>query len=739
MGRLTKEMKKAELMEQLTEANETYLEKISQHMECQYREMQRVERRIERKKKLIDKKYIVSINKLEKERKEKLKKIVGRYRRIKEKVREATIDKVDLAEIENIEKGYITLRQFLLNILRERETGKLPNWKERITERSVESEISTDGGAVVSKLRALQYEFTSKFNIVMGQMPDSDVSAYSYLSRGGYIYLTEQNCEFFKLFMGNDEDCEHIEYDIIGCIKSKKVEELDDRVKDQIKEGMYSLANNPRTKFEESIIENRLTELFGTGSGKTEEALQSLITMVNEMQSLQCTSEGQRVIFEMVTKALDKCRDKVTEEYRTYMSLYREEFCDLKVVDGEVYYYENTYYMHLTKDQIIELYKLRVDPKLHGAVNLRNYRDLYDYIKMEQILKYEMPKNEKLYCPFENGILFVKKGRFEDHDPEFVTFTCLNAKYNEDVESPEEADCPVFDKFMKEISGGRKDIEERLWMALGYLLVEPARGKFFFIMGYARDSGKSIWGNFVQKLFPEEAISNLSLRELGGKFETESLLDARINISLDLPRERLDVSAVSKLKRITGGDGVEIQRKNQRSKKLHRRIKFLFASNFPLEIEGEDEAFFKRVVYLPFTHSIPDDEQNPNLEKKIWKERNEIVTKATFYARRLEELDWHFPEIPDVDSMKGVQRKPPIDYLWEFINLHCEKVNHETFCPTTDLKNAYENYCEEKGVCPCSPIVINKCVIKFGGEHDRKRLNSSENAVWGFYGIKLRP
>ena len=204
---------------------------------------------------------------------------------------------MDLEEIENIEKGYITLRQFLLNILRERETGKLPNWKERITERSVESEISTDGGAVVSKLRALQYEFTSKFNIVMGQMPDSDVSAYSYLSRGGYIYLTEQNCEFFKLFMGNDEDCEHIEYDIIGCIKSKKVEELDERVKDQITEGMYSLANNPRTKFEESIIENRLTELFGTGSGKTEKALQSLITMVNEMQSLQCTSEGQRGVF----------------------------------------------------------------------------------------------------------------------------------------------------------------------------------------------------------------------------------------------------------------------------------------------------------------------------------------------------------------------------------------------------------------------------------------------------------
>lgn len=162
MGRLTKEMKKAELMEQLTEANETYLEKISQHMECQYREMQRVERRIERKKKLIDKKYIVSIKKLKKERKEKLKKIVGRYRRIGEKVREATIDKVDLAEIENIEKGYITLRQFLLNILRERETGKLPNWKERITERSVESEISTDAKIQINAALNLLHEISGR-------------------------------------------------------------------------------------------------------------------------------------------------------------------------------------------------------------------------------------------------------------------------------------------------------------------------------------------------------------------------------------------------------------------------------------------------------------------------------------------------------------------------------------------------------------------------------------------------
>ena len=73
---------------------------------------------------------------------------------------------------------------------------------------------------------------------------------------------------------------------------------------------------------------------------------------------------------------------------------------------------------------------------------------------------------------------------------------------------------------------------------------------------------------------------------------------------------------------------------------LTRRIKFVFASNHPPCIEGEDDALLKRIVYLPFDTSIPDDQQDPDLEEKIWKERNAIVTKALRYRilRKLVEL-----------------------------------------------------------------------------------------------------
>lgn len=257
--------------------------------------------------------------------------------------------------------------------------------------------------------------------------------------------------------------------------------------------------------------------------------------------------------------------------------------------------------------------------------------------------------------------------------------------------------------------------------------------------GYAPNSGKSILGNFIQKLYPENSVSNLSLGELGGKFETESLLYSRINISLDLPQEVLNASAVSKLKRITGGDSIEIQRKNQGALKLDHNMKFLFATNFPLRIESNDPAFLDRIIFLPFMNSVPKEERDPNLAKKLWKERDAIVTKALQYARKLMKQGWQFPPIPDVDCMRGIQRKNSMDYLKEFLENHCEMGDYNYFTATSDLRRAYEAYCDENGTCPCSATAFNKYMEQAGGVRDRKRLTASENPVWGFYGIRLRP
>lgn len=221
-----------------------------------------------------------------------------------------------------------------------------------------------------------------------------------------------------------------------------------------------------------------------------------------------------------------------------------------------LYHYNDQYYEAIDAEGVVALYRQYISPGLDGVKNLRNHLDIYKCMKANPRLKYEDSLKDKPYCPLKNGILYLNKMKLKHHSSKRITFTVLDAYYDEDAE------CPVFDEFLDTITEGREDLKERFMMALGYLLIEPSNGKYFFVMGYAPNSGKSILGNTIQKLYPENSVSNLSLGELGGKFETESLLYSRINISLDLPQEVLNASAVSKLKRITGGDSIEIQRKN---------------------------------------------------------------------------------------------------------------------------------------------------------------------------------
>ena len=397
-----------------------------------------------------------------------------------------------------------------------------------------------------------------------------------------------------------------------------------------------------------------------------------------------------------------------------------------------LYYYNGWYYEPIDAEGVVALYRQYISPGLDGVKNLRNHMDIYS-LKADSRLKYEDSLKDKPYCPLKNGILYLNKMKLKHHSPKRRTFTVLDACYDEDAE------CPVFDEFLDTITEGREELKERFMMALGYLLIEPSNGKYFFVMGYAPNSGKSILGNFIQKLYPENSVSNLSLGELGGKFETESLLYSRINISLDLPQEVLNASAVSKLKRITGGDSLEIQRKNQGSLKLDHNMKFLFATNFPLRIESSDPALFDRIIFLLFMNSVPKEERDPDLAKKLWKERDAIVTKALQYARDLMDQGWQFPPIPDVDCMRGVQRKSPMDHLREFLDAHCEMGDYNYFTSTADLRRAYETYCDENGTYLCSPAAFNKYLEQAGGVRDRKRVTPSENPVWGFYGIRLRP
>ena len=126
-------------------------------------------------------------------------------------------------------------------------------------------------------------------------------------------------------------------------------------------------------------------------------------------------------------------------------------------------------------------------------------------------------------------------------------------------------------------------LSKRVWMAIGYLLIYPARGKFFIFMKGIGNSGKSVLGSFIRRLYPKESISSIRLKQMKNEFGMASLANAVINFDMDMPSSKIDEEASFRLEeQITGGDSINVPRKFRDDALLERRIKFVFSSNHPL-------------------------------------------------------------------------------------------------------------------------------------------------------------
>ena len=396
-----------------------------------------------------------------------------------------------------------------------------------------------------------------------------------------------------------------------------------------------------------------------------------------------------------------------------------------------LYYHNGYYYAYLDAEHLIRLYREHVDYELNYESSLYGYKDLYECCVTDPKLQRSEAENEPIYAPLQNGIFDLEKQRLYPHSPDRLTFTCIKAKYDP------KAKCPVFDSFLFWVTHGNPQLLERFWMALGSLFIYPTRGKFFIFMEGVSNSGKSVLGNFCQRLYPKESVSNIRLRTMKENFGLMRLLGAVINFELDMPNTKLNAEVVSRLKQITGGDSIDVPRKYLSSVTLERQIKFVFASNHP-------DAFEKRIVYLPFDRAVPDDQQDPYLGDKIWAERNAIVTKALHYARKLVQLNYIFPKIPQVDSAEYVVQNSSIKSAGQFVQESCERCDPDVVTALEDLYNAYLDFCKEKDVWACSRSAFKEALTMMELEHTRSRCPGNDmivrkNPVSAFRGIRLRP
>lgn len=296
------------------------------------------------------------------------------------------------------------------------------------------------------------------------------------------------------------------------------------------------------------------------------------------------------------------------------------------------------------------------------------------------------PKEKVLLA---NGCFnIVTKQPAEIEDSDFF-LTQIDAQYL----PGEKLLCPHFDRYLETSSGGDESIKKRICAMLGYLLLCGYPGKKILILGTAKNSGKSMISRFYQRLVGSELVCGQTPFDMSEKHAMSEFIGKIVNMALDVAAAIIKPVSVGVMKVLSGGDMISVNPKGKDRRSMICYTKQVIGTNAPIRLQQFDEAFWERVEIIPYCYSIEQDKRIDDLEKKLYEERDAIVTKCLKEARRLIRNGYQFPECAVAEEMKdswiGWQA-----YAKAFLQTYCVS-EKGCFTASTPLYSAYIQYCEE--------------------------------------------
>ena len=333
---------------------------------------------------------------------------------------------------------------------------------------------------------------------------------------------------------------------------------------------------------------------------------------------------------------------------------------------------------------------------------------------------------DKYLFNVQNGYLDLKTGQLHDHDRTKM-FTRIS-----NVEFTTNSDAPNWEKFIDEISCGRKEWVDYLQKAIGYTLSGSTKEqKMFVLLGNGRN-GKSVLLNILNKIMGSYAM-NITPQALmtqhnkGNATPEIAKLDGARLVTTTEPNEgdRFDEGLI---KQITGGDKVTARFLHQNDFDYIPQFKLFMATNHKPYIRGRDEGIWRRMVIIPFDMNIPLEKVDFELEKRMTDELPAILQWCIDgYIKYLK----YGLEEPLCISSQRDEYRVEMDSIAAFIDETCI-VSENSRVRASYLFKAYTSWAKENNQYQMSST-------KFGTEFSKRFKKSKSDGYIIYRGVTLSP
>lgn len=229
---------------------------------------------------------------------------------------------------------------------------------------------------------------------------------------------------------------------------------------------------------------------------------------------------------------------------------------------------------------------------------------------------------------FTNGYLGTDL-RLTPHDREYGLTYELPYEYRDDVGPPKK-----FLEFLSQSFAGDEEMIKLVQEALAVTMfgMAPKFQRCFLFYGVPH-SGKSVFMEVMENLFPTTARSAVDPSRWGERFMRAQLDGPLLNLAGELPEKHNIDSQV--FKQVVNGEAITAEHKNQPIFQFKPVSAHWFASNHLPRTQDISAAFIRRWLILPFMHSVPENARNINLADDLVLEREAIVAWAVEAIQRV--------------------------------------------------------------------------------------------------------